>query len=491
PHNGWLRVGDQETIDGVRGTGRAQVSVPQVELIDRSEDRVAFRIWLRIWYLADPGTAPMPEFSHGVLRAEYGLQIKHVPQSPQTPRGGAYGFLGVIPGTVSFHSVGGAGSTDAEIAKQLEPVLTKRYEISPQPMLDDFAHRRFLSLTAGAQPAIAHPLQLDSGRVLGDVASIKQVFLAGSDFAVAVSREYIMSLLDPPLAELRATSTTFDVNVTIGIKPVAHTFTATYTVSIDTASADWSAGTITLHIAGTAKNTSNDFWAPDHADFSVDQDLILGFDPATETLSVSAAGPASVSATVSGIFGPLVKSRAEDSVRSQFNTQLASALAQIAPHLHNATGQKQKLIDQLKTLDAAAGAKLQAAEFNGDGMILRGAVSVAPRLPPEHLFAKLADQTGYTAYYSWAPGGRIDELHWRWEFDLDPAPPPGNQTHKDTFLLRSATGLPGLAPPPASKFPARAGRVCLALKGVQVDVVSGADVPFDTTLDFQCVYFVP
>ncbi|MBV9049373.1 MAG: hypothetical protein JOY58_13945, partial [Solirubrobacterales bacterium] len=117
PHNGWLRVGDQETIDGVRGTGRAQVSVPQVELIDRSEDRVAFRIWLRIWYLADPGTAPMPEFSHGVLRAEYGLQIKHVPQSPQTPRGGAYGLLGVIPGTVSFHSVGGAGSTDAEIAK--------------------------------------------------------------------------------------------------------------------------------------------------------------------------------------------------------------------------------------------------------------------------------------------------------------------------------------------------------------------------------------
>jgi hypothetical protein len=249
-------------------------------------------------------------------------------------------------------------------------------------------------------------------------------------------------------------------------------FSATYTVTITSATAQWSAGSIILTITGSAKTGSV---AP-NADFTITQTLDLSFDPTTETLSVSQAGPPSVSVNVHGPFGGAVEGQARASVTNAFNTALGNALYQIQPQVQSATQQKQKLISQLQTLDGQADAKLEAAEFTPDGIILRGSVSLAPREHFEISYRKLSDDTGVTAFFTWIPGGHVIEYLWRWEFDIAPGP-AGSHTDADTFLLRNTVWLPGLPPPPYISQSAIGGRICLGIRGVVVDEVTGIEKP--------------
>jgi hypothetical protein len=496
PHDSFIRVGDDTPVDGIRGTARAQVSVPGIELISGSQDRTAFRIWLRIWYTADSGTPLLREFSYGLMRAEYGLQVKNLPQTEETPRGGAYAFFGFIPGTVSFTSYDPDHSADAAIAKQIEAILIKRYIPKPHPMLDEFQHRRFLSLVSGGEQAVAHSLDLDGSGSAGDIATVKQIFLGGKDFAVAISREYIMSLFNSPLDALRSMSLAFWVKASLfHVKllggSVEVSSTATYTVTITDASAQWAAGVINLHVAGNAK--SDKFWAPD-ADFTIDQALVLSFDPSTETLSLTPSGSPAVSVNVGGPFGSLIEGAAKSKVTAVFNSQLNAALAAVKPQLQKATAQKQKLVSQLQTVDLKADAALESAVFTADGMVLRGSVSLAPRSVVQLAFQKLDNERGYTAFATWAPGGRVIEYRWRWEFDHELAPPPGSESHTETFLLYSRTGLPALPTPVSSKLPVVSGTLCLAITAAQVNAVTGSEDLVDSLIvlgRLWCLHLFP
>ncbi len=495
PHDSFIRVGDDTPVDGIRGTVRAQVSVPSIELIHGSQDHTAFRIWLRIWYTADSGTPLLREFSYGQMRAEYGLQIRNLPQTHETPKGGAYGFFGFIPGSVSFTSYGPDHSSDAAIAKQLEAILIKRYIPKPHPMLNEFTERRFLSLIAGSEQAVAHSLDLDGSGSAANIATVKQIFLGGKDFAVAISREYIMSLFNSSLESLRSLNFGFWVKVSfIKIKflvSVDLSSTATYAITITDATAEWAAGTINLHVAGNAK--SDKFWAPD-ADFSIDQALVLSFDPVTETLSLTPSGSPSVSVNVGGPYGSLVESNAKAKVTSVFNSQLSAALAAVKPQLQKATAQKLKLITQLQTVDPIANAVLESAVFTADGMILKGSVSLAPRALVQLAFQKLDNERGYTAFATWAPGGRVIEYRWRWEFDHEPAPPPGSENQTETFLLYGRTGLPALPPPVSSKLPTISGTLCLAITAAQVNAVTGTEDLVDSVIVLNklwCLHLFP
>jgi hypothetical protein len=474
PHDSFIRIGDETAVDGVRGTARAQVSVPTIELINRSQDRTAFRIWLRIWYTPDSGSAPLREFSYGELRVEYGLQTRRLPQSSETPRGGVYAFLGFIPGSVTFESYGADRSADAEITRQIEAVLSRRYIPKPHPMLDEFQHRRFLSLVSGGQQAVAHALEVGTSGSAGDIASVRRIFLGGQDFAVAISQEYIISLFNGPLDAIRALSLNFSVTVALGVKPLQVTSTAHYTVTITSATADWAAGTIQLNITGRAQGDGT-VWAPDHADFSISQALALSFNPSTQTLALTQVGSPAVSVSVSGLYGSLVEGEAKKDVTNIFNAQLSSALAAVQPQLQQATAEKQKLINQLQTFDPMADAAWVAAEFSMDGVVLRGSVHLSPRTPVQLAFQRLDSERGYTAQATWAPGGRVIEFRWKWEFDIAPSPGPGTEVHNDTFLLLSKKGLPALPPPVSSHLPTVSGIVCLAITAAQVNPVTGGE----------------
>ncbi len=63
----------------------------------------------------------------------------------------------------------------------------------------------------GAGSAVALPLDLSGQGIVADPGSIGQVFLGSSDFGVAVSREYILSLIQPALDALTASQPTLNV----------------------------------------------------------------------------------------------------------------------------------------------------------------------------------------------------------------------------------------------------------------------------------------
>src|SRR5437660_1509668 len=74
PHTVGLRLGDDEMIDGVRGTAWAQAGVPRIRLLDGATDRFGIEVGVRIRYKPDPDTKPLPEFIHGTVRAIYALE---------------------------------------------------------------------------------------------------------------------------------------------------------------------------------------------------------------------------------------------------------------------------------------------------------------------------------------------------------------------------------------------------------------------------------
>jgi hypothetical protein len=95
------------------------------------------------------------------------------------------------------------------------------------------------------------------------------------------------------------------------------------------------------------------------------------------------------------------------------------------------------------------------------------------------------DKTGFNAFESWIPGGRIDSLEWSWSW-WNNSSPPGSATRTDRFLLRRPR-------PKKTKFGAVSGltdplpgldgtgRVCLRIRGVHVHPVTGDLVPVSTT----------
>src|SRR5262245_50883404 len=74
PHSVRIRIGDEHTVDGVRGRLDAQIGVPRVDLPHGATDRFILNVGIRAWYRPDPGTTPLPAFLHGIVRAEYRVE---------------------------------------------------------------------------------------------------------------------------------------------------------------------------------------------------------------------------------------------------------------------------------------------------------------------------------------------------------------------------------------------------------------------------------
>jgi hypothetical protein len=489
PHLLQVRVGDKdyhEVVDGVTGTARVQIGVPSITLLHGATDRLGVEASVRAHYVPDPATSPFPEFIHGVVSAEYTLAVVALPYTY-----GAAKFtilrLEVDPRTVKFTSATGSAAADPQITDQVRVILRSRLLAAPHPLIQDFVNARFRSLVEPGQSAVVHPLGIGGAFPPGNIGSVNAILLGGRDFAVAVSREYVMALIEPSLVALRNSKPTFPLFVKAPKLLGGGTLVSgTYTVTFDLAEAHWSApsippagpgsvGAITLTVAGRAETP--EVLLP-NLSFSAQQAVLIAFDPATETLNAAASGTPAVSASVNGPFGWLAKSKAEDSVAKHFTAELTAALGVLQPKLHAALNQKQQLVSQLKTLDDQGDAHVDGAEFTADGFVLRGTVSLAARKAMSVKAQELDDDTGYTAVQSWVPGGRIDEFRWTWYFQTTPVPPggvpDGAQAHADRFLLRASVPVPGIPFYGDGSGKTPMGRVCLTIRGRQLDPQRGA-----------------
>lgn len=508
PHSVRMRIGDDHAIDGVRGRVHAQVGAPAVTLIHRATDRFVLEVPVRAWYRPDPGTEPLPMFMHGTVRAEY--RVEDIDPSCFGWAGIAseYLWVRVVQHSVAFDGTaeeerapfelspiaagaGGAAAATASIAKitkQVAGLLATRFQATPHPVSRRFRRGSLRSLNPpSGGSAVALPIGL-TGEPAGQVTSIENVVLNGSDVAFAVSVGHIMSLVQPAVDAVKAFHNT-SIPVHVNTDWPQPDFDTVYRVHLNAPVVEWqpqgSHAAINVKVHGSAHTDS----VAADATFDVDASVRLAFDPGARRLSLT-AGPLKVTASASGLYHGTVADEVSDGVSATVKVIVDAVCAQAELRLESMTTQLQPLVDQLRTLDAAADLRLTAGVFLPDGIIVRGRIPLAGRSAPVVRLEKTAEQDGHTALESWIPGGRIDTFEWSWSWFA--TRPGGKATYADRFLLRRPRGKVsrwGMALGLSLPLPGIDGWgvVCLRIKGMQVDPVTGALVPVQSVK--RCIRF--
>lgn len=501
PHAASLRLGDPSPIGGVRGWAAAQIGVPRVELHHASSDRVTLAFDIRARFVADAGSTAFPAFIHGTVHADYALQDVD-PNCPGWSRRAAEVlWFRVVPGSVRFDGTavddvraeiliaGGAtgglpdATVRAAIVQQIEALLMTRFEASPHPVGAAFRRGSLRSLRPDPSTSVVALAVPVGGAPAGNVATVGQVFVGGADLALAVSVDVVMAQLRANLAPLGAISAT--VKVHVGTPWPAPDIDTVYRVSVDPPVATWlpagATAIVRVELKGRAKTDSV---LPD-ADFDIRQDVVVGFDAGAGRL-VLWRGSSSVKVHSSGLGSGEVAGAVSSSIVKMLPGIVDGAIATAQKQLDGMTDQLAPLEQQLRTLDAAAGAEWTDARFGPHGVVLEGRVSLSSRRGPVVRFAKTPARDGFDAFEAWIPGGRIDRFEWNWSWGARSDSPPGTARLADRTLLRRPRGRPSRWGVFALEQPLPGldggGSLCLRVVGVQVDAATGQLVPVRSTL---------
>ncbi|NJM92275.1 MAG: hypothetical protein HC861_06270 [Rhodospirillaceae bacterium] len=503
PHSVRMRIGDDHAYEGVRGLAHAQVSVPTIELVHGATDRFILQVSVRAWYRPDPGTEPLPAYINGIVRAEYRLHDID-PSCPGYSQSAAdYLWFRVVRDSVEFRgtAVDDVGFGDmvaipssdpdaieaanlAKVTRQIARLLAKRFEATPHKVSKRFRRGSMRSLNNQGGSAIALPLGLQ-GDPWGNVHTIDNVLLNGTDLAVAVSVNYMMGLAAKMVQPLASFSQQIYVKVT---GPFGFTEDTTYTVGVHPPSVQWfPQGTYAIfkvRISGWANSPHLLF---PNVTFDIDQDIVLNFGGGSLWLS---PGSLNVNPHAGGPFGGMVEDQVRPRIIDTVKPIVETACNNATPGLNSLTKQTGELSDRLKSLDAGANAALHWAEFVPDGMVLRGRIALSPRRSPVILQEKTAAGDAHSALQTWIPGGRISKFEWSWTWSDEVN--PQNKTHADRFLLRRPKGKSsrwGVALGVPEPLPGLDGwgKVCLKVYGEKIDEVTGQFV--DAFNSKKCVRF--
>jgi hypothetical protein len=498
PHTVGLRLGDDEAIDGVRGSAWAQIGAPFLQLINGSTRQFELIVQVRMRYRPDPGTTYIPTYSVGPLRATYEV----VDIDPSCFGWGRvasqYLWIRLVEGSVVFNSdsnfaegdpAGTAaidvGAARQKVARQIASLLATTFAAKPQRMSSQFQQRLFKSIreddgsvSETAPPflpwvpevpiggnAVAVPIAVTGPPAPESIDSIQHSLLAGRDFAVAVSLDVVMAAVNSAVDNLRHFTSATTVTWTIGVEPFAYTDSTVYHGQVNQASAVWvpqdTSAQILIDASGHAHTESI---LPDF-NFRISQPLRLQFDPISESLTLTAeATTVAVVGSVSlpGGVWEVIAQDVGTTVQQATNAAIADPGVQSA--LSSLSSGASEVAQQVKALDGQADAHFDQASFYLSGIVFRGTISVAPRqIWPVTLAHKVDDET-FSALDSWFPGGTITALEWSWSFPSTGA--TGHTVFSDRFVLRdSEVGpVPGLD---------GEGRLCLRLWLSTIDPVTG------------------
>lgn len=470
PHRSVIRIDDpglSGDLAGVRGTAYVQLGAPLGAIVPSAPTDVDVSIWIRARYRADAGSTPLPEFVHAKVTARFRIE----PEPPGAPPGlGATVSSNDSHITVTEH---GLSVVDAKkIAALVRWFLRTRIDavLPLDGTLPSGVAGPVGMQDAQGRQAVAFPVALGAAAASGNPGD---VILGSSDFAMAVSKDFILSLVQPSLDALKPLKPTFTIS--------AYGATAHYTVTISTAQATWFPdGRIRIHVAGKA--TTPAWWAP-NVSFTVGQDLKLVFHfPAFSdgvVASIVPQGEVSATASAGGPLAGTAESIAKSNAKARFVQARENAIAQAAPLIDQAMARIQLLKQVLSEIDAAATLPYDGVEPGPDGIALRGRVVLSPRKASRIEFNELGDGTGYTAFDTWVPGGRVTSFQWTWWRSdyptnvLTGGPEVKSRTHSDRFLLQEPN-LPALpyVPPPSS-----GGTVTAASANVATDVLVDPGTP--------------
>jgi peroxiredoxin len=422
---------DPSPPDLVRGTLALQLSTVRLSVAGGSTSEVTVHADIRARYEPDPGTTSLPEAINGEVRAVHEVRIVAA---------GAKTRLLIRPSPqdqkIEFIPAPGSGltSTDAaRIAVQIRKFLREGIVLLPVDLPEGFPFAEFKGLGSGPSAAIALPLQLSSNPPPAEGAQgITQSFIGSSGFGFAASAEHVRGLID--IEAIREAIR--QRQITIGVDLFFFSGQVTYRLRFSSGpTLDFLAGAI--EIAGRVEVETDTSLAP-NGFVKFKQRVTLVLDPATQRVDLEAVGEPDVDESW---FIP--HNRVVDIVKSEIANALSANKPAVRAVFQDA---RTSLVTALQTFERSAWVTYTELEISPHGVIIRGELSSATRIPPVVQVSEANGRRAFTAFESWIPGGRIDRFTWSW-VEYPPRRPSvwsgvaKSVTETNRFLLEKPPGI--------------------------------------------------
>lgn len=450
---GEVRFPPPPTVGTVQGTVRVQISTLTVSLPAGSTSEVTVQAFVRAHYFPDPNTNDLPEPIHGAVQATFEVR--------QTTSAAGKRLL-IQPSAddskIQFLAAAGTGLSAADVATlsaQVRNAVRESFPLLPVDLPAGFGFSDFKGLGSGPGQAVALPLQLSGAPPpAAGAQNVNNLFTGPAGFAVGVSQQYVLTVVQPTINSLRQFQTKFTVSIAGILHP-------TYTVSVTDVELQFNNGSINFVVK--AKATSDSFYAPDYNNIVITQVLtlvlfldLLGISAPDDQLTVSGVPGSAVGAVRNAVIAQ--RNQALPQAQQSLNTELGKAKAQLNGALHS--------FDPSASAGFRAGTSTDpgsstsgAVAVTPDGIILRGDIgSTAARYAPIIEVAETNQGQAFTALNSWIPGGSIERLIWSWVEYTGPAIWQGvtkTFTDEHQFIFPK---------PPAVTD---ASNICLQLQGTQ------------------------
>jgi peroxiredoxin len=468
-------LGDLELLpvpppaDDVRGAVAVQISTLRVEVPDGSTSEVTVRADIRARYDADPGTTPVREDIHGTIRATYEVRR-------ETDQGTTRLVIRPSPHDekIAFLPAPGSGVDAAETARistQLRKLLRQGVSLPPIELPEGFPFSDFKGVGSGADPALVLPLQLSGNPPpAGGAQGVTQTFLGESGgFGIAVSREFVTPTAPGGggVVDLEAIREAVEEAAVHG--PLGSTYRLSFT---EGPTLTFLPGAI--EIAGRVRASGEEWWAPSGS-FGFEQRVTMALRVGPQQVELALAGDPEVS-----LSWWLRRVLGTGTAREIVKAQVLHALEQVRPEVQALLDDGRSTLEEaLVPLEPSVSVRYAAIEISPDGVLVRGGLSSAPRIPPV-VRVREEGTDHFSAFESWIPGGWIDHFTWSWiEYPAHPlgaaigAPWSGEArvvSVPNRFLLPRPDGITELS------------RICLRVEGRRVrpdgsqEVVSGGTV---------------
>lgn len=447
------------------GIAQVQLSPPSLSLPDDSGAQVVLDTQIRVRYLADPDTRPLPEFFTGAIRTTVTIdrvvsQVGNNIEVDLRSRDLGIGFIRAFS-DVPMNSPG----DERAIERAIHSWIRTRFQPSSTPLPQGIAQIAFSAL-AGQVPALC--ALLNRRPIVGDPASVAGVFVTDEDqFALAVSKELIV-------AEFRAViDQVFRVR-TINL--------GTYTVFVDTLDLDIPAPFRRIVFTVKGRANTDSIWP--NFSFEASQAFTLQLVDGEAQLAFLGSLSSRVTSSsnvFSGVATPFVSAlirRQLEQRRNDFLNRVQPRVTELLSAQKNLGGFLESLMNPLPK-PGTAPPELHAAlgytsfDIRREGIVLHGFLDVdespgpqvkieriaayrRPQRAPQGRFGGIArveailsgiepSVDDYSALRSWVPGGRIDEFQWSYKgratlrvetnrFALLNPPPPPTSTRPTSLL---------------------------------------------------------
>lgn len=396
---------EDATSGSVRGRAEVQISTPIISLAPRSTSEVILSVAIRARFIPDkPSSATLPEPIHGEVQITYQVRLEMSPDGKRV-------MTIEVPAQdnkIVFKDLAGLNAADmATLTALIRAAVRKEFKPEVMELPPDFQFFEFKEVGGGQ--ALALPLQLSGVQAPpGALQSVTNPFLDANttDFAIAVSKEYLAAQFALTLDKLRQLQ--YPVVVEIDWWP-----DPTYHVSVTGVGLQFKSGSIDLVI--NAKATTKALFFPNYNNIVITQRLTLALNGQNVTLQASDSD-----LTITGITGigsGVANSKVRTRVIAERNKVLQPAAPAEPPEkaLNDKLGEaSRRLNNTLQKIDISASAHYIALEVNPDGVIVRGVIDSKYHYQPQMEIGYTEDGNSFSALNCWIPGGRITNHTWYW-----------------------------------------------------------------------------